>query len=143
VNYGYDAYRNMTSTTDANGRVEQRVYDRMDRMVQVLHPQVDLALGGQAQKLDRLVDLYEYDGLGQRIGHSYKSNVSTVNLATARETTDYDAQGRVTRTIDFEGGQTTYGYNWAAAHGSPLGTKGALTRITTSTAGLTASETSD
>jgi YD repeat-containing protein len=122
----YDAFVDLRKTTNAVGSVETFAYDAMDRLVTDTHP---LRSGGT-----QLVDNYVYDGLGQRLKH-------TNNLLATAETTDYDVQGRVTKTVDFDTYATNYAYAWSTTSAG-LGI-GGWTKTTTNTAGLTESVTTD
>ena len=57
--------------------------------------------------VSQLIDYYTYDGLGQQIKH-------TNNVLSTTETTDYDADGRITKSVSFGGETTTYSYTWNA-----------------------------
>ena len=111
VDTAYNVFGNVASITDQVGRVTTQTVDKMGRVLQVNHA------GG-------LIENYEYDGLGQRIGRSDNYHVDT-------ETTAYDAQGRVIEQVAFGGDATSYDYEWVASVSSDLGAYGGWRTTTT------------
>ncbi|MEI9905519.1 MAG: hypothetical protein WDN06_17420 [Asticcacaulis sp.] len=138
----YDVFGNAKTVTDATGAVTTNTYDKDNRLVSVAHAQrssgdATYTASGPTQ----LIDSYVYDGLGQRIKHT--NNVFTGYA----ETTDYDSEGRVTRTGTFGGEVTTYAYTWTAGTATSRVTAGqtgagAWTRTTTAS-GKTSTATTD
>lgn len=127
----YDAANNLITQYNEIGVETDYTYDKMGRLTQVVHP---LAHNGSY-----LADNYTYDGLGQRLTH-WNSQFGS----THKETTDYDAEGRIAKTADFDGYVTTYAYEWHDAvdtHG--ITNVGGWTKTTTNTAGLTDELTQD
>ncbi|NVL89327.1 hypothetical protein, partial [Escherichia coli] len=59
-------------------------------------------------------DYYSYDMLGRRLRHW----TGTLG-ATVFDATDYDAQGRVVRTIAMGGDTTTISYEWRSTMATP------------------------
>jgi YD repeat-containing protein len=150
VRWGYDVFGDQRTYTNALGRVEKRAFDAMGRLLTVSYP-------GRADGT-RLVDFYAYDGLGQRVSHTNSlltSGLSEVGFTSAiligaasslaREQTDYDAQGRVIREIDYLDHTTTYAYTWNGGLTTGIGTDavGGWTKTTTIPAGLDSSDTTD
>jgi YD repeat-containing protein len=98
------------------GHEQRAEYDLVGRLV-ALHRPVRADTGV------RLSDYYAYDGLSRQIQHW--NNVLTVatknggpNVAASpavKERTDYDAAGRIVRTVDFMGGEVTYNYEFVGA----------------------------
>ena len=107
---------------------EEVRFDKMGNMLTASHA------GG-------LVDSYTYDQLGQRTQHWNNQFGSSY-----KEYTDYDAQGRITKTVDYEGGTSgtiTYAYAWnGALTTSGLATFGGWTK-TTYQYGSAATESTD
>jgi len=132
----YDVFGDARTLTNELQHAETRTYDAMDRLVSIAHAARDNGV--------QLVDSYGYDGLGRRLAH-WNSQLGT----TAKETTDYDSQGRVVRQVETGGDTTTYAYGWdggvqtKAADGSVLATFGGWQKTTVNAAGKTATETDD
>ncbi len=112
LSYTYDAFNDVikentnaivgTVGAGANQEHDDSLsYDNLGRLKEVDHQ-------------SGLKDYYTYDELGQRLTHS---NNVLVNGAGQKvyETTDYDAQGRVTKSSDFDGHVTSYSYVWQAS----------------------------
>jgi YD repeat-containing protein len=78
----YDAFGNLSSTTDALSEQTSYTYDGDNRLLTVKHP--------ARADTTYLQDTYVYDALGQRIRH-------TNNFLSGAETTDYDLQGASSR----------------------------------------------
>jgi YD repeat-containing protein len=93
----YDAFGNLSSTTDALSEQTSYTYDGDNRLLTVKHP--------ARADTTYLQDTYVYDGIGQRIRH-------TNNFLSGAETTDYDLQGRVIQTVTFGGQTTGYSFTW-------------------------------
>lgn len=105
----YDVHGDARTLIDEIGRTTTQLFDGMGRVTQVGHA------GG-------LIDSYAYDGLGQRIKHW-----NNFHGSGEVETTDYDTQGRVTKTRAFGGDITTTSYTWdgsIAASGMGVATGG-------------------
>ncbi|WP_443751343.1 hypothetical protein [Asticcacaulis solisilvae] len=99
VTNAYDAFGNLTDATDALGALTHNTYDGDNRLTSVKH----------AVRSDGtyLLDTYVYDELNERTRH-------TNNAQSGAETTDYDLQGRVSKTVTFGSQITSYGYAWTA-----------------------------
>jgi YD repeat-containing protein len=116
---GYDDHLDMRKRTDEINRTTTYGYDKAGRLTTLTRPS------------GLLTESYAYDGLGHRTQHWNSQLGSGI-----KEKTDYDAQGRVTRTIDFSGYATGYTYGWVGT----LATDGMTTvfggwvKTTTSTA---------
>ncbi len=136
----YDVFGDLRQTTNEVGDVETFTYDAMDRLLTDAHPTRPSGTPGNASgAAQTLTDTYAYDGLGRRIVHTNSQLGSSV-----KETTDYDAQGRVARTADFDGHVTTYAYAWSGSIATTgLGTFGGWTKTTVNASGLTATENDD
>ena len=96
-----DGLYHTTTATTANK------YDAAGDLIEVDHAGRTV---GNSPVGTQLIDTYTYDGLGQRLTHTY---VNALNSGfTGTDKTDYDAQGRVTQTIDDDGHVTAYAYTW-------------------------------
>ncbi|AMO95565.1 lysM domain protein [Collimonas fungivorans] len=101
----YDIFGDLRKATDELTRVTSNVYDQVGRLIQVTHPARDAgSISNPGAAAVSSVDSYTYDTLGNRISHT--------NAMQQRETTDYDADGRVTRTRSFGGQEITYTYSY-------------------------------
>ncbi|HEX3673457.1 MAG TPA: hypothetical protein VHU87_04225, partial [Rhizomicrobium sp.] len=136
----YDAFDDLRQTVNEVGNTENYIYDGMDRLIEDDHQSRPAGSpGNPTTSAVQLIDYYAYDGLGQRIQH-WNNQLGT----SVKETTDYDAQGRVVSMVDLGGNATTYSYSWNGATAtSGLGTFGAWTKTTVNDAGLTAIDTTD
>ncbi len=136
----YDAFGDMRRTTNELGAVETYTYDGMDRLLTQTHAtRPSGSAGNGTGAAQTLVDTYTYDGLGHRLTH-YNSFLG----ASVKETTDYDAQGRVVKTVDMGGSTTTYGYVWTVGLATTgFGTFGGWTKTTTNAGGVTATDKLD
>lgn len=136
---GYDVWGDQRKVTDSNGAVTWMVYDAGHNVTEVHHP---VRAGGNSSGV-QLVDFYAYDALGQRIKH-WNSQFGPGIL----ETTDYDAMGRVTRTVSYGGQTTDYGYYYYAAGSGGINTPGlgdfgGWHKITGTSAGIVSYENLD
>ena len=123
----HDVFGDARTLIDEIGRTETRSYDALGRLTQQVHK------GGL------LTDHYTYDLLGQRIKH-WNSFLGSANV----ESTDYDMQGRVTRTVAFGGDATTTSYVWSSTLATTgMGTFGGWTETTTFANSKTLVEKSD
>ncbi|MDE2596480.1 MAG: LysM peptidoglycan-binding domain-containing protein, partial [Sphingomonadales bacterium] len=139
---GYDVYSLARRVTDGIGRVTLQDFDNAGRMVKVT-------------KASGLVEEYAFDALGRRTRHwnsatgtpvytetlvgydSYGVPIYTYTVTgytPVYETTDYDAQGRVTSQVNFAGDATTYSYSWSGI---------SWTRATSFANGHASSDTTD
>ncbi len=137
MNYGYDVFGDQTKVTDQLGRVTTKTYDGMGRLLTQTLP--------TDSPNAALTDFYAYDGLGQRLaqtnsllnGLSLSGYTSATLLAStgAKQTSDYDSQGRLISTEDYRRTyQTTYDYAWSgSASTTGLGTFGGWTKTQTET----------
>jgi YD repeat-containing protein len=143
---GFDVLGEARTITTAYGTslaaTTDNTYDGDGNLIEVDHP--ERVAGGNSPVGLQLKDYYAYDGLGQRISHTEVTNDATpVNLT---ETTDYDLEGRVIRTVDLAGLTTTYGYTWETGSqlgSDALGAYGGWQKTTTNSAGLTSTEDDD
>jgi YD repeat-containing protein len=126
VGYGYDVYGNQKWARDGLNRYTYNNYDNANRLIVTTRPSGNY-------------ELYGYNELGQRTSHT-----NNVFGTTIKETTDYDAQGRVTSSRNYAGDVTNYAYSWNGALATNgLGTFGGWTKTTTRPDYLTSSETTD
>ena len=140
VRTAYDIFGNARSTTNELNAVELRDYDMMGRLITVTHAsRAPNTPGNQTGAAVALVDHYTYDGLGQRLKH-WNSQLGS----GAAEITDYDRQGRVSRTMTYGGANTSYVYAFDGAIATTgLAAFGGWTKTTTHVSGLTTVETLD
>jgi len=132
----YDVFFNLSKTKNEVGKTELYAYDGLGNLVQQTH---QLRSAGV-----QLIDYYTYDGLGQRLSHTNNEYIDANGNPLFSETTDYDAQGRVSKTVDMDGHVTTYRYDWSPTISTMgLGTYGGWTKTTTNSANLTATESDD
>ncbi|MDR3660604.1 MAG: DUF4214 domain-containing protein, partial [Mycobacterium sp.] len=130
--YGYDVFGDQRTYTNELGNVEQRTYDAMDRVTAVTHPTRAAGTIANPGSALALTDDYAYDGLGQLI-QRWNSQLGSSD----KQTTDYDSQGRVTKTVDYMGQATLYAYAWSATLATTgLSTFGGWTKTTTNASGL-------
>ena len=136
----YDVFGDRRTTVNEVGKTEAYAYDALDRLVEQDHQaRAAGSVGNATGSAVQLKDYYAYDGLGQRTQHWNSQLGSGV-----KETTDYDAQGRVVSMVDMGGNTTTYGYAWSGSIAtSGLGTFGGWNRTTVNAAGKTATEQLD
>lgn len=101
----YDIFGDLRTATDELARVTLNSYDKAGRLIQVVHAarQPGTASNSGPTAVSS-VDSYTYDTLGNRISHT--------NAMQQRETTDYDADGRVIRTRSYAGQEITYTYSY-------------------------------
>lgn len=124
----YDVFGNLRTSIDELGRRTDYRYDKMNRLIEVDRPaQAD----GQ-----RSIDRYEYDRFDRRTAHT--------DALGNRESTLYDVEGRVVKTISAAGREVKYDYKWTASMGS-AGTSiaGGWIRTTTNANGVTTVDESD
>lgn len=115
------------ATVKAGAVFTANSYDRLGRLTEAAHA------GG-------LIDYYDYDSVGQRIKHW----TNAPELTGEVEETDYDVQGRVTRTRAFGGDVTTTSYAWDANVEAIAGTvTGGWSEVTTMANSRTLTEKSD
>ncbi|MDQ4086534.1 MAG: LysM peptidoglycan-binding domain-containing protein, partial [Pseudomonadota bacterium] len=130
----YDVFGDARKLRNEINLDELRSYDSLGRLTSVVHR------GGL------LTDTYAYDVHGQRIRHSNSFLKDAAGVALV-ETTDYDMQGRITRTATFGGDVTTTAYSWSGTltNAGVTGTAavGGWTETTTYANGRTLVETSD
>ncbi|TKC89437.1 LysM peptidoglycan-binding domain-containing protein [Trinickia terrae] len=100
--FGYDAHGNLRAQTDELGRRTDYTYDAENRLIQIERPSI--ASGANAGR--RATDRYEYDSAGNRIAHT--------GALGGRETTYYDNEGRIVRTVSAAGRAVQYTYEWAS-----------------------------
>ncbi|HWA89405.1 MAG TPA: hypothetical protein VG889_05180, partial [Rhizomicrobium sp.] len=115
----YDVFGDLRESYNEIGDKTTYAYDKMSRLLQEGHYDGAATL--------KLTDYYVYDSLGQRVQHHNSKYTNAANY----EYTDYDAQGRVTRTTDMDGYVTGYGYQWNATLSAGLGTSGGWIKTTT------------
>src|SRR5207237_9506269 len=104
----YDARGQVSASTDQLGRTTRRQYDADGRLTAVIDPLGDRTEFGydESGNLIRQTDanahvtVYEYDGLGRRIATFLPA---MPGKAPFESTTQYDADGNVVSTPDFNG----------------------------------------
>ncbi|MEN2793487.1 DUF4214 domain-containing protein [Sphingomonas oligophenolica] len=123
----YDVFGNARMTINEVGSVEGRDYDKLGRLITQTHAARPVgSVGNPTGNVVQLVDHFDYDGLGHRIDH-WNSQFGSGYL----EKTYFDAQGRVTSTVNFAGEATNYTYSWDAGLATAgLGTFGGWTKTT-------------
>lgn len=137
--FGVDVFGDVRKITDELLAVTLQNFDKAARLTQVIRP---TRLTGNSIGVS-LTDEYRYDELGQRTKH-WNSQFG----AGVVETTDFDLQGRVTSTKDFEGNVMSYGYTFYPGAGTitittpGLGAFGGWQK-STSMGGLTSWENTD
>lgn len=138
--YGYDVFGDLRKVTDALGFVTTKAYDKAGRLTQVVHPgRAAGTPGNPSGGTVQLTDNYEYDELGQRIRH-WNSQFGS----SFKERTEYDLEGRILSTTDFEGRTTSYAYTWnGALETEGLGTFGAWVKTTTHASAKTSTDITD
>jgi len=124
----YDVFGNLRTSIDELGRRTDYRYDKMNRLIEVDRPtQSD----GQ-----RSIDRYEYDRFDRRIAHT--------DALGNRESTFYDVEGRIVKTISAAGREVKYDYKWATSMGSAgTVTAGGWIRTTTNANGMTTVDEND
>jgi YD repeat-containing protein len=133
--YGIDVFGDVRTITNELGAITLNSYDRMDRLIQVVHP---TRVGGNSNGVF-LTDTYAYDGLGQRIQHWNSQFGSSVV-----ETTDYDIKSRVIQTKDLAGNVTGYSYSWSTTLSNDgTRTLGGLIKTVTDPSGHASTEQDD
>jgi YD repeat-containing protein len=95
----YNAFNDLRGTTDEVGKTEAYYYDNRGLLVEQDHQ--------TRSDWTQLRDYYGYDALGQRIWH-YNSQLGS----GVKETTDYDALGRVVSVVEMGGDMTNHAYVW-------------------------------
>jgi len=136
----YDVFGDARKFTDGLGAVSTREYDKAGRLTVLTHearPAGTIGNGGSSAAA--LTESFAYDGLGRRI-QQWNSQLGS----TVKETTDYDLEGRVSKTTTFGGHSTLYAYAWSGTLATTgLGTFGGWVKTTTHVSGRTASESQD
>ncbi len=122
-NYGVDIFGQLRTSTNEIGAKTDYLYDKNGQLTQVTHP-LRAAVAGNGSTIAaipaaQMIDYYGYDQLGQRTRHWNSQFGSGVV-----ETTDYDMQGRVTSTKDYQGLVTSYSYSWYSIASNLLGAAG-------------------
>ncbi|WP_197279280.1 LysM peptidoglycan-binding domain-containing protein [Novosphingobium sp. AAP1] len=118
----YDAFADLRKTTNEVGMSEQYAYDKLGNLITQTHEA--RADGTQ------LIDNYAYDLNGNRLTHWNSLLGSSV-----KETTDYDAVGRIVKTVDLGGDATTHNYVWDGTQKTAgVGTFGGWNNFTTNAA---------
>jgi len=133
--YRVDIFGDVRSITDELSNVTLQSYDADGRLTQVIHPTrtTGTYAGGH------LVDSYQYDGLGERTGHT-----ETFAGTSQSEGTAFDVLGRVISTTDLAGLVTGYSYAWSTAMANAgMGVSGAWVKTTTTNSTRTSTETDD
>jgi YD repeat-containing protein len=136
----YDVFSDLRKTVNEVGKTENYVYDNMDNLTEQDHQSRPAnSPGNTSASAVQLKDFYAYDVNGHQIKHWNSQLTSSV-----KDTTDYDAQGRITSTTDMGGITTSYSYSWSSTLvTSGLGTFGGWTKTTTNSAGLSETEKTD
>ncbi len=111
-----DLRQSSTLVSGSPTRVETYTYDNLDRLTVQVHPTRPVGVGNSSDEDMILTDYYAYDELGERIAHWNSLLVDLNNTSIPlKELTDYDMQGRVSRSVDYAGNITVYGYAWSAS----------------------------
>jgi YD repeat-containing protein len=130
--FGYDAFGNQTHTVDANANTMVTAFDDVDRRVRVTHPSYTPPGGTPVSASEKWaytpngnvetytdrageVTTYEYDDANQVV-RTTEAAIPTPGMdavAQAAGVTEqfYDWAGRLTRTVDAEGGVVEYAYD--------------------------------
>uniref|UniRef100_UPI0005259649 LysM peptidoglycan-binding domain-containing protein n=1 Tax=Ponticaulis koreensis TaxID=1123045 RepID=UPI0005259649 len=116
----YDVFGNMRVSSD---QLERETVYTVDAAGQVITTEYEDPDGAGSQLA--LFVHYEYDELGQKI-----SEWNNQLGAGKKQTTDYDALGRVTREVAFGGDVTEYEYQWLGAATSSMGGTGRWKEVT-------------
>ncbi|WP_086139183.1 MULTISPECIES: LysM peptidoglycan-binding domain-containing protein [unclassified Janthinobacterium] len=103
---GYDVFGDLRTIEDELQRKTQNRYDQGGRLIEVIRPQRLAGTPGYNNGIPN-VDTYAYDTQGNRISHT--------NAYNQTESTEYDAEGRVVRTLSFEQREVRYSYTYVAA----------------------------
>ncbi|MDK2124358.1 polymorphic toxin-type HINT domain-containing protein [Parachitinimonas caeni] len=96
--FSYDEFGQIRRTRNELDQVTSQTFDRMGRLTEVARPERTLPDNSRTVPTDR----FEYDEAGNRIAYTDANGF--------RSTTDYDIQGRVTRTLTAEQRATQYSY---------------------------------
>lgn len=127
----YDAFGELRKTINEVGMSEQYAYDRLGNLITLTHEA--RADGTQ------LIDNYTYDLNSNRLKHWNSLLGSGV-----MEYTDYDALGRVIKSVAFGGDAITHQYKWdGTIQTTGMGTFGVWNHFTTNSASLQQMETAD
>lgn len=124
----YDIHGDARTLIDEVNRTTTQTFDKMGRLL-------------QANRAGGLIDYYRYDELGQQTQH-WNNLTGSGN----KETTDYDALGRVIKTRAFGGDITQYAYGWSNAYeaaGTGQTDVGGWQKITTMANSKTLTERTD
>ncbi|HEY2710743.1 MAG TPA: LysM peptidoglycan-binding domain-containing protein [Caulobacteraceae bacterium] len=147
IAYGFDVFGDQVSVTDELGNVTRKTYDAMGRLLTQTLPDDTSTNSSQAA----LTDFYAYDGLGERISQTNSvlaptlptngtfTSASLIGSGVVKQTTDYDAQGRLDKTVDYLGHTATNSYTWyPTAIGAPgMPVYGGWQEASTNSSGLT------
>ena len=147
----YDVFGDLRVTVDEVGKPIQYGYDKMGRLVKLTHAvRPANTAGNPTGTAVQLIDLYAYDGLGQRIfnwNSQYFANdldPTDVPSSTNLSKTTYDAAGRVIAMMTMGNQLTNYAYVWdGAATVAGSGVMGGWHKTTTNALSLTMQETTD
>ena len=113
-----DAFGDVRRLIDGEGRIEERTYDKMSRLIAIKRPRDATSFSEQ---------FYAYDGISRRI-QEWNSHLTS----SVKATTDYDAFGRVIKTVALGGDATDYSYTWSNSGATGgMATYGSLTKVTT------------
>jgi len=147
----YDVFGDLRVTVDEVNKTIQYGYDKMGRLVKLTHAvRPANTAGNPTTDAVQLIDLYAYDGLGQRIfawNSQYFPNdldPTDVPSSTNLSKTTYDAAGRVVAMMTMGNQLTNYAYVWdGAASVAGSGVMGGWQKTTTNALSLTMQETTD
>ncbi|MDR6411297.1 LysM peptidoglycan-binding domain-containing protein [Paraburkholderia terricola] len=130
--FQYDAVGNLRMSADELNRRTNYEYDAENRLIEIYRP---VAMSGENPSM-RSRDRYEYDSSGNRIAHT--------DAFGGRESTFYDSEGRIVKTVSAERREVLYDYRWASGVSS-LGTavSGGWIRTTTNANGMTMVDQTD
>ncbi len=98
----YDVFGDKRTAIDELGRATSYTYDANSQLTRIDRPNIVNPIAGDTVAS---WDAFEYDILGQRVGHSN---------AAGRERTYFDGDSRVVRTVSGAGRQVTTSYAWDA-----------------------------
>lgn len=109
--YARDIFGDVRKITDAIGGIVLQDFDGMGRLITVTRKAVTRAdFNGNFASIGDLQDTYAYDELGQRIRYTNALDNRKPAAQQLVSTTDYDALGRIVKTVTAGGSKTEYTY---------------------------------
>ncbi|WP_457447671.1 hypothetical protein [Roseateles sp. P5_E4] len=110
--YGRDIFGDVRKVTDAYDNVVMQDYDAIGRLTASVRKNAQrYNLNGTIGNVGDLKDSYAYDELGQRIRFVNAEDNKKPQAQQLATTTDYDAMGRVVKTVTAGGAKTEYSYS--------------------------------